>query len=1046
MRPPVQARLDNDDEVTRVTTLRWEDPATTGAGRLPGRAYFFGYHTQVAASSGQRGLSQGFTSLSGECRFRYYDHPARVTASDIAERAVTGEGGLAHGWATVSVPHLWQLDGYGDLQYTDEGYPFPIDVPHVPSDNPTGLYQFDVELAPAEAGTERILRLDGVEAYVEVHVNGVEIGWSKGSRLTAEFDITAAAHDGLNLVTLKVLQFADSTYVEDQDMWWASGVFRDLYVYERPATHLADYVIRTALLADGAAHLTVGLTTSPGADRARVAWNVRSLDGAQTLASGDAVAPRGDADIDVEIAEVSWWNPEVPTLYRLDLTVLDGDRVTQHVSARFGFRDLTIRDGLMWLNGAYFAMHGVNRHDHDDRFGRAVGMDRVRRDLELMKRHNINAVRTAHYANDPRFYGMCDEIGLLVVAETDLESHGFANVGEIGRITDDPAWQATYVDRIERHVLAQRNHPSIVMWSLGNESGDGCNITAMYQRCKELDPTRPVHYEEDRDVRDVDVISTMYSRVSQMNDFGEHPHPKPRILCEYGHSMGNGPGGLSEYQQVFDRWDSIQGHFVWEWCDHGLRELTDDGREFHRYGGDYGDYPNNGNFCIDGMVFPGQTPSPGLTEYAQVISPVKIESADGGLLVRNGFYFTTLAGIDLVVDDRVDGVVARSLTIPAGDVAPRESALVELPPPPGGGEVLRTVSVLRREGTAWAPAHARIGIYQFPVSAEETSAAGQVALLPRRPLAVTEAEHTLTVSAASSTWTFDTLTGRLLTWRGAGRDLVARSPKLQMWKPLIDNHQQEHDALWHPRHLQIMQESTRGIRIEHGEGRVTIVVDTTLAPPVLDFGMRATYRWDLFDDGTARLTMSGTPYGDYRDIVPKIGVDLGMPVDCDQVEFYGRGPGENYSDSQASQVVGRYETTVADMFTPYVVPQDCANHQDVRWVMHKDRHGRGLVFSAEETPLNWSAWPYTCAQIDAARHVTDLVPDPEAVTVNIDHAVLGLGSNSWGSEVLDTYRVRFEEFSYSFLMAPLNAGDVDPGVGARAVRGAHPHPDTTTEA
>ncbi|MFJ2299810.1 glycoside hydrolase family 2 TIM barrel-domain containing protein [Oerskovia paurometabola] len=1028
-----------------MTTLRWEDPTTTGAGRLPAHAYFFGHDSTAGAATGQRGLSQGFTSLSGRCRFRYYDHPGRVAPADRTEPALTLGGEPLPGWTVLSVPHLWQLDGFGRLQYTDEGYPFPIDVPHVPSDNPTGVYQFDVELAPQLAGSRRILRLDGVEAYVEVHVNGTEVGWSKGSRLCAEFDITDAARDGLNLVTLTVLQFADSTYVEDQDMWWASGVFRDLYVYVRPATHLADYVVRTRLLADGAAHLSVGLdlVAEPGPGGGSVGWSVRTLDGEQELASGDADAPSGTDDIDLRVRDVEWWNPEQPTLYRLDLEVRDGrGRTTQHVSVRFGFRDLTIRDGILLLNGSYFAMHGVNRHDHDDRFGRAVGMDRVRRDLELMKRHNINAVRTAHYANDPRFYQMCDELGLLVVAETDLESHGFANVGEIGRITDDPRWRTTYVDRIERHVLAQRNHPSIVMWSLGNESGDGRNITAMYERCKELDPTRPVHYEEDRDVRDVDVISTMYSRVSQMNDFGEHPHPKPRILCEYGHAMGNGPGGLSEYQQVFDRWDSIQGHFVWEWCDHGLREVTDDGRELHRYGGDYGDYPNNGNFCLDGLLFPGQQPSPGLTEYAQVISPVKVEGADGGLLVRNGFYFTTLADFDLVVEDHVDGVVARSLTVSAGAVAPRESTVVELPEAPRGGEVLRTVSVLRRTGTAWSAPHARIGIYQIPLSDDEPDA-GQVATQPRHPFRVVESEHTLAISAASSTWTFDTLTGRLLSWHGAGRDLMVRPPRLQMWKPLIDNHQQEHDALWHPRHLQIMQESTRGVRVERGEGYVTVVVETSLAPPVFDFGMRVTYRWDLFDDGTARLSLSGTPYGEYRDIVPKIGIDLGMPVDCDQVEFYGRGPGENYADSRASQVVGRYRSTVAEMFTPYVVPQDCANHQDVRWVVHKDRHGRGLAFAAEGAPLNWSAWPYTCEQIDAARHVTDLVPDPEALTVNIDHAVLGLGSNSWGSEVLDTYRVRFEEFSYSFLMTPLNTGDVDPAFAVRGVRAAHPRPGAT---
>ncbi|MHA7132284.1 glycoside hydrolase family 2 TIM barrel-domain containing protein [Oerskovia turbata] len=1041
-----------------MTTLRWEDPTSTGSGRLPGHAYFFGYDSPAAAATGQRGLSQGFTSLSGQCRFRYYDHPGRVTPTDRAEAARTPQGETRDGWTVLSVPHLWQLDGFGSLQYTDEGYPFPIEVPHVPSDNPTGVYQFDVELDPQPVGSRRVLRLDGVEAYVEVHVNGIEVGWSKGSRLCAEFDITDAAHDGLNLVTLTVLQFADSTYIEDQDMWWASGVFRDLYVYARPATRLDDYVVRTSLLPDGAARLTVGLdlVTEPGAGTTgSVVWSVRTLDGARLLASGESTAPHGDeADIDVRISDVEWWNPERPTLYRLDLDVRDGEgRTTQHVGVRFGFRDLTIRDGLLWLNGSYFAMHGVNRHDHDDRSGRAVGIDRVRRDLEMMKRHNINAVRTAHYPNDPRFYGLCDELGLLVVAETDLESHGFANVGEIGRLTDDPVWRDAYVDRIERHVLAQRNHPSIVLWSLGNESGDGRNITAMYERCKELDPTRPVHYEEDRDGRDVDVISTMYSRVSQMNDFGEHPHHKPRILCEYGHAMGNGPGGLSEYQQVFDRWDSIQGHFVWEWCDHGLRDVTADGGVRHTYGGDHGDYPNNGSFCIDGLVFPWQQPSPGLTEYAQVVCPVKVEAADGGLLVRNGFYFSSLEDVDLVIEDRVDGVVRRSLTVPAGPVPPRESAVVDLPAAIDGhgAEVLRTVSVLRRAATPWSEPHARLGVYQIPVVGDglgglpaPVAGATPAPLLRRRPFTVVETAQRIAVTAGSAEWTFDALTGRMLRWRGAGRDLVVRSPRIRMWKPLVDNHQQEYEALWRPRHLQVMQEATRSVQVEHGDDHLAVVVRTTLAPPALDLGMRVAYRWELFDDGAARLTLSGEPYGDYTDIVPRIGLELGIPTDCDQVEFYGRGPGENYPDSRASQVIGRHATTVADMFTPYVVPQDCANHEDVRWVMHRDRHGRGLLVGAERTPLSWSSWPYTAEQIDSARHVTDLVPDPDAITVNLDHAVLGLGSNSWGSEVLDGYRVRFEAFSYSLLMSPLNAGDVDPAIATRGLRAAHPAPGAAT--
>ena len=320
------------------------------------------------------------------------------------------------------------------------------------------------------------------------------------------------------------------------------------------------------------------------------------------------------------------------------------------IPQRVGVREITVKDGLFHVNGHYLKLHGVNRHDNDHLKGRAVGMDRVERDIVVMKQHNLNSVRTAHYPNDPRFYELCDQYGLFVMAETDVETHGFANVGDLSRITDDPFWEPVFVDRIERHVHAQKNHPSIIIWSLGNESGYGCNIRAMYQRCKAIDPTRLVHYEEDRDAEVVDVVSTMYSRVSQMNCFGEFPMEKPRIICEYAHAMGNGPGGLSEYQQVFDRHPHIQGHYIWEWCDHGILDQDEQGRPVYKYGGDYGDYPNNYNFCMDGLIYPDQTPGPGLREYKQVICPVKIRALPAITDLVSGKYLVGLLR-EIDIDD-----------------------------------------------------------------------------------------------------------------------------------------------------------------------------------------------------------------------------------------------------------------------------------------------------------------------------------------------------------------------------------------------------------
>ncbi|MFB7496456.1 glycoside hydrolase family 2 TIM barrel-domain containing protein [Streptomyces sp. NPDC056161] len=980
----------------------WENPALTGRHRLPARAYFFGYDSAEVAGTMDRRLSRGFVDLTGEWRFRLFDHPARVPAEALASPA--------DGWDVVRVPHLWQVDGYGRLQYTDEGYPFPVDPPRVPADDPTGVYQRTVVLPEAPPGERVVLRFDGVESYAEVYWDGAYVGMTKGSRLSAEFDVTDVAHAGANHLVVKVLQYSDGTYLEDQDMWWASGIFRDCYLLTRPQAHLADFRVRTHRLADDRAEVTLSVSAVGQAD---ITWEV--YDGACLLAAR-AVTPGTDATVVVE--GVRFWNPEDPYLYDMRLVVRGPDGTVEHVPHRLGLAEVTIVDGRLLLNGTPFMMHGVNRHDHDDRRGRAVGMARVERDLHLMKQHNINAVRTAHYPNDPRFYELCDRIGLLVVAETDLETHGFANVGELSRLTDDEAWQTAYVDRIERHVLAQRNHASIVMWSLGNESGYGRNIPAMYRRCAELDPSRPVHYEEDRDAEVVDVISTMYSRVSQMNDLGEHPHPKPRIICEYGHAMGNGPGGLAEYQQVFEAWDSIQGHFVWEWCDHGLVATTDDGREYHSYGGDHGDVPNNGSFCIDGLVFPWQEPSPGLLEYKQVICPVRVDYADGVCTVTNRRWFTDLGDVVVVLETLHDGRVTASRTLTPGPVPPGKSwsEAVHLDVA-AHGETHLTARVLSTAAHEWAAPVHELGRYQVAVADR-----------PRRPAsaaprgAVTaQAEGTSLVvtTPASDRFTVDLLTGDL-SWRNRERELFEAPPRVGFWKPRVDNHRQEDEELWAPRYLSLMQTSTRHVSWREQDGTVVVKVCARVAPPALDIGMTVELTWTLTGDGV-RLAVTGEPVGGYRDIVPRVGLSFAVPGELRSVDWYGLGPGENYPDSRSAATVGRWHSTVDEMFTPYVVPQDCANRGDVRWVALTDPHGDGLaVRAAGSGPFAFSAWPCSAEAIDAARHRTDLVPE-DRVTVNVNHRVLGLGSNSWGSEVLDTYRVRFEPFHFELDLRSVSA-------------------------
>lgn len=985
----------------------WEDPTRTGDGRLPARAYFFGYGDEETAIRMEREHSLGFLSLSGTWRFRLFDGPARVLP------ALRGD--FHADWDEVEVPHMWQLDGYGTPAYTDEAFPFPVDPPRVPSSTPTAVYQRTVEIETLDPERERIiLRLDGVESFAEITVNGRYVGFTKGSRLAAEFDLTDHLCIGENLFSITVMQFCDGTYLEDQDMWWLSGIFRDLYLQSRPAAGLRDLVIRTPW-DEHRAGLEIDLELAAGC--ASVEW---SLNDATRRVAGGAVAATADsARIRAHVDNPVGWTPENPHLYQLLLTLRDAEgQVIEVVPHRVGLREISIEDGLLRWNGHYVMMHGVNRHDVDDRRGRAVSVERMRRDLVLMKQHNINAVRTAHYPNDPRFYELCDELGLFVMAETDLETHGFVAMGNLALLTDDPAWETAYVDRIERHVLAQRNHPSIIMWSLANESGYGCNIAPMYAKAKELDPTRPVHYEEDRDAEVVDVVSTMYSRVSQMNDFGEHPMGKPRINCEYGHAMGNGPGGLAEYQEVFDKWPSLQGHFIWEWADHALRVAREDGPTW-LYGGDYGEHTHNANFCVDGLIFPWQEPSPGLLEYKNVLCPVVIDQSDSDLDVRSRLLFEPLRDLDLVLEYRTAGEIHRTETLPCPELAPggRAPLPVRIPAEQLTGEKSVTVRVLRRQETAYSGAGHELGVLEladFP----KTHTPSPLAPLPGG-VRVEEDGQSLHLTAGPSALTFDTIDGSLTGWTVDGEEILVRAPRVQFWKPLIDNHGTENEELWEPLLMRHLTRSVRTVHWDADENRAEITVREDIAAPGLAHGMRVTISWVFTADGALSVTVSGTPIGDYRDIVPKIGMDFGLNSDLQRVSYFGRGPGENYSDSTSATYVGRFETTVEEMDTPYVVPQDYGNRRDVRWASLTGASGRGLRVEADGPLLNVSAWPYSCATLEETGHRADLVRDEHAITLNIDHRVLGLGSNSWGSEVLDTHRVRWEDFSYGFRLHAL---------------------------
>ncbi|ENO8808821.1 beta-galactosidase subunit alpha [Photobacterium damselae] len=1002
----------------------WENFLHLHENRMAPRAYFFSYDSVQSAKSFQRELSNRFMLLSGQWTFNFFTNPLLVPEEFYSQKMTD--------WGHITVPNMWQMEGHGDLQYTDEGFPFPIDVPFVPTDNPTGAYQRTFTLGEQWNDKQTIIKFDGVETYFELYVNGQYVGFSKGSRLTAEFDISAYVQQGENLLSVRVMQWADSTYIEDQDMWWTAGIFRDVYLVGKEAVHVQDFTVRTDFADDyqsATLSCSVELENLTHAVATGYQLEYSLQDNGVEVAQGSCSIDDIDANRQVQFAidmnNPQQWNAENPYLYQLFITLKNSQgQILEVIPQRVGFRDIKVRDGLFYINNQYVMLHGVNRHDNDHLKGRAVGMDRVEKDLILMKQHNINSVRTAHYPNDPRFYELCDIYGLFVMAETDVETHGFANVGDLSRITNDAAWEAVFVDRAERHVHAQKNHPSIIMWSLGNESGYGCNIRSMYAATKAIDDTRLVHYEEDRDAEVVDVISTMYSRAQLMNYFGEHPHEKPRIICEYAHAMGNGPGGLTEYQNVFYAHDHIQGHYVWEWCDHGILARDENGEEFYKYGGDYGDYPNNYNFCMDGLIFPDQTPGPGLKEYKQVIAPVKIRAVDGSnnrFIIENKLWFSDLNDYTITADVRAEGETLRTVQFKVEDLAANSAREITLALPElDERETFVNFTVRKDSRTLYSAANHDIAVYQFLLK-ENTATAPVFVNHNATELNVVESRLDYTITGHNFALTFSKVNGKLTSWLINGEELIQSEPRLNFFKPMIDNHKQEYEGLWQPAHLQIMQEHFRTLNVETLDGKVVISTTSIIAPPVFDFGMRCHYCYQINAEGQLNIELRGERYGDYPHVIPVIGLDLGINGDFDQVKYYGRGPEENYQDSQQANMIDVYQTNVADMFVNYPFPQNNGNRQHVRWAALTNRHGTGLLVKPQQD-INFSAWFCTNENLHAAQHTIELEKSGY-ITLNLDHQVMGLGSNSWGSEVLDSYRVYMDTFCYGLTLMPLQAGD-----------------------
>ena len=940
-------------------------------------------------------------------------------------------------WGRIDVPSHWVLRGHDVPRYTNTAFPFPIDPPYAPAENPTGDYRRTFDLPAGWRTTGSVLRFQGVDSCAQVWLNGTELGHSKGSRLPFELDVGDVLRQSGNVLCVRVHRWSSGSYLEDQDMWWLPGIFRDVELLERPEGALDDLFVH----ADYDHHTGAGTlrveTTGPGG---------AALQGRVTIPELDLVdVPTGTEH---HIETVQPWSAEVPRLYRG--TVQVGQET---VDLAVGFRTVSVADGVLRVNGRRIHLRGVNRHEHDPDHGRALSPETMRQDILLMKQHNINAVRTAHYPPHPEFLRLCDELGLWVVDEGDLETHGFIYAGWEGNPVDDPAWEPALLDRTARMVERDKNHPSVIIWSLANESEGGSGFVAIERWIRERDPSRPLHYERDRTYAQSDFYSLMYPSLDDLQAIAQRTEAPPEaladqpeleerrralpfLLCEYAHAMGNGPGSLADYQEILESSDRMAGAFVWEWIDHGIRRTEPDGSDGFWHGGRFDYRPNGGSYCLDGLVRPDRVPSPGLLELAKVIEPVRIEINDQHVLVRNAYDVLDTAHLDFSWQVSQDGQVLDTGSLDVPVTGPGDQVHLGLPPLPetvaAGGEVWLTVSARLAEATPWAAAGHEVawgqGRIGQPAEARTTSPAPPSAPAHAEDPPTEQAHVTQAPAHSGPSGTDEVRIGPAVLDAATGtlRDLGGLTVQgfgVHVWRAPTENDRGQGE-------LNNLAKGWRAVGLDQMRHRVTDVrptpgglqVSARMAPPTQSFGLDVVYTWtEAMQAGAsaARLQVDVTPYGPWQDTpighhaltLPRLGVRLELPAELDRVTWFGLGPGESYRDSHTATKVGRYQSRIDDLDFRYVVPQEAGNRHRTRWLELAGGSLPALRVQGAPT-IDFSARRWSDEALEEATAAFELHPE-DRVYLHLDHAQHGLGSSSCGPATPARYRITPEPTTFA---------------------------------
>ena len=993
-----------------------ENQAILHVGTEAPRAYYIPYDTKEKALRGIRCESDFFKSLTGEWEFRFYPSPKMIP--DFTQGEVIGD------YETIPVPMSWQNlteRGYDKPNYTNIAYPYPCDPPFVPDDNPCGVYHRSFTLPYGSFATDEVyLNFEGVDSCFYLYLNNRFVGYSQVSHMTSEFNVTPYLVEGENEITVIVLKWCDGSYFEDQDKWRSSGIFRDVYfLFREKDKHFRDFFVKTELNAN----LTLA-TLSLETDAKAFTYTLLDAEGG-TVASGE-----GTADgFSLEVALPRLWSDEDPYLYTLLLTV--GREV---IAEKVGFRQIKVENGVMYINTQPVKLKGVNRHDSHPYLGSATPMVHMREDILVMKRHNVNCVRTSHYPNDPRFAALCDEYGIYMIDETDLESHGLYVMGRGDCLTNDPTWTKAYLDRVERMLERDKNHPSIIMWSLGNESDFGENHREMARFIKSRDRSRLVHYEgcnRDRMKEEIargegllDVESRMYESIAGMEAFLNDTNPLPFFQCEYCHAMGNGPGDLYDYWETYRKSDRLMGGCVWEMLDHSVALKGEDGKVHYTYGGDFGDHPNDGNFCVDGLVYPDRTPHVGMLELKQVYAPLTVLAenvASGQFTVKSYRYFTDLSDLVLVYTVEKNGKAIATGEVSCEDVGPQDTMGFEIGYPDGidSGRVFVTFSVRSKEATEWSAAGAELAAYQFEIPSEE------VAVPVSRityPVTVSEKSADLTVSCGETKYHFDKTLGLLVGITANGKKLLDEAATPVVWRAPIDN---DRNIVGHWRNAGYDRIKTKCFDcsvVSSDKSAAVIKATLSLAGSVVRRALTAEITYTVTPEG---LTVHQAVKVDGQfPFLPRYGMRFVTVPGMELASYFGKGPKEAYSDKHHHAKMGLYDTTVDANFEHYIRPQENSAHASTEWASVYARTGHGLFFASDST-FTFNAQHYSAETLTKTRHDYELTPD-ERTFIYIDYKQSGCGSNSCGPSLLEKYRLSEKEFEFTFSLKPVVYGECDP--------------------